>query len=60
MKFAQYLKNVQGEITHIKWPTQRQTVLYTVVVILLSLVVASYIGGFDWLFSQALNTYIIG
>jgi len=47
----QYLKDVRAEMRHVSWPTRRQTVLYTVVVIAISLAAAVYLGLFDYLFS---------
>jgi preprotein translocase subunit SecE len=47
----QYLKDVRAEMRHVSWPTRRQTILYTIVVIAISLATAVYLGVFDYLFS---------
>jgi preprotein translocase subunit SecE len=47
----QYLKDVRAEMRHVSWPTRRQTVTYTIVVIAISLATAVYLGLFDYLFS---------
>lgn len=47
----QYLREVRAEMKHVSWPTRRQTISYTVVVIALSLVTAVYLGLFDYVFS---------
>ncbi len=43
---------------HVSWPTQRQTLVFTAVVIVVSLLTAAYLGFFDWLFTTLLQ-YII-
>jgi preprotein translocase SecE subunit len=50
MKITEYLKEVRAELTHVSFPTKRQTTLFTVFVIVLSLGVALYLGLFDYLF----------
>jgi len=47
----QYLKDVRAEMRHVSWPTRRQTIMYTIVVIAISLAAAVYLGIFDYLFS---------
>ena len=53
--FIQYLKDTRGELKHVSWPTQRQTSVFTVLVIAISLFTAFYLGFFDFLFAEALN-----
>lgn len=48
----QYLKEVRAEMKHVSWPTRRQTITYTLVVIAISLATAVYLGVFDYLFSS--------
>lgn len=55
MSFLQYLKDTRGELRHVAWPTRTQTIVYTVVVILLSLFVAVYLGFFDYVFTTGLT-----
>ena len=47
----QYLKEVRAELRHVSWPTRAQTIMYTLVVIAISLAAAVYLGLFDYLFS---------
>ena len=46
-----YLKEVRTEMRHVSWPTRRQTIAYTVAVIVVSLGVAAYLGALDYLFT---------
>jgi len=54
-QFANYLKATAAEMKQVTWPTQQQALFYTVLVIAISVVVALYVGAFDYLFSQAIN-----
>ncbi len=55
---GQYLKDTQGELRHVAWPTQLQTIVYTVLVALISIGVALYLGLFDYLFTTGLARVI--
>jgi preprotein translocase subunit SecE len=53
-----YLKETRAEIDHITWPTQRQTVIYTVLVIVLSVVIGTYLGILDAGLTRGLNMFL--
>lgn len=53
-----YLREVIAEFSHVSWPTPRQTVMYTVLVILISLATAAYLGVLDYVFSTILKRII--
>ena len=53
--FQQYLKDTKSELNHVAWPTRTQTVVYTVLVAVLSVGVALYLGLFDFLFTSGLT-----
>lgn len=55
---GQYLKDTRGELRHVAWPTRAQTIIYTVLVALLSVGVALYLGLFDYLFTTGLSRVI--
>lgn len=54
-KFVEYLKDTRAEMKHVSWPTKYQTVSYTILVIILSVVVALLLGAFDAVFRKALE-----
>ena len=58
MSFFQYLKDTQGELRHVAWPTQLQTIVYTILVAFLSIAVALYLGLFDYLFTGGLARFL--
>jgi len=54
-----FLKGVKMEIQKINWPTKDRTVRYTLIVVGISTVVAVFLGGIDFLFTIALNQFIL-
>lgn len=54
-KFKQFLKETKLELKHVVWPSRNQTFYYTLIVIVLSLVVAYLLGAFDTLFGLGLQ-----
>jgi len=55
---TEYLKETRTELKHVIWPSRSQTFYYTLIVIVLSVVVAYYLGVFDYLFSLLLGRVI--
>jgi len=55
MSFLQYLKDTRGELHHVAWPTRSQTIVYTALVIALSILVSAYLGFFDYVFTTGLS-----
>jgi preprotein translocase subunit SecE len=53
-----FFKDVKGELRHVSWPTKQQAIGYTILVILISLFVAIYLGAFDWLFTKFIGFFI--
>ena len=58
MNISEYLRDVQQELTHVKWPTRRTTANFTAIVIALSIITAIYLGAFDFIFSEVVKTLI--
>ncbi len=57
-KITEYLKETKTELKHVIWPTKNQTFFYTLIVIILSVVIAYYLGLFDYIFSLGLGRII--
>ena len=53
-----YLKDVRAELRHVTWPSYRETVTYTAVVIGISFAVAVYLGVLDEVFSMILQRIV--
>lgn len=58
MKFVDYIKDTRGELKHVSWPTRRQAIAFTAIVIVISVVTALFLGAFDFLFSQILTKLV--
>ena len=57
-KITEYLKETKTELKHVIWPSKSQTLYYTLIVIALSVLIAYYLGVFDFIFSQGLQKVI--
>ncbi|MBI4086805.1 preprotein translocase subunit SecE [Candidatus Kaiserbacteria bacterium] len=53
-----YLKDTRAEFRHVTWPTQKQAVVYTALIIGISIAVALLLGVFDYLFTWILDWFI--
>lgn len=58
MWFINYIREVRAELSHVSWPTPRQAVMYTVIVVLISIAVALYLGAVDFGLETALKQII--
>lgn len=54
-KISEYLKETKAELKQVRWPSKNQTIMFTIVVIITSLVVAYLLGLFDALFSLGIQ-----
>lgn len=52
---AQYLRDTRAELNHVAWPTRKQTLVFTALVIAISISISLYLGVFDYLFTNALG-----
>ncbi len=57
-KITNYIKETRVEMNNVKWPSRKQTIGFTVAVILVSVLVAYYIGLWDFIFKQGLEKLI--
>ncbi len=57
-RFTTYLKDTKAEMRHVSWPTQRQAMVFTALVVCFSIVVALILGFADFLFTRGLNWFI--
>ncbi len=47
------------ELRHVNWPTRREAVRLTLIVIGMSVVLAAFLGGLDLLFSSIIKNVIV-
>ncbi|MEA3292879.1 MAG: preprotein translocase subunit SecE [Patescibacteria group bacterium] len=53
------MKEVYVEMKKVNWPTTKETIRYTLIVLAVSIAVAAFLGGADVLFSAILSKFII-
>ena len=59
MGLKSYIQETRGEMKHVSWPTYRQTVVYTLLVIGVSVAVSIYLGFFDFAFSKLIEIFVL-
>jgi preprotein translocase subunit SecE len=57
-KITEYFKETKSELKHVNWPGKKLTILYTIVVLATSIIVAYFLGLFDFIFSRGLEKLI--
>lgn len=58
-RFAQYLRDTRAELVHVKWPSRKEAVAFTLLVILLSVATALILGFFDYLLSLVIQKFVL-
>ena len=58
MSFTNYIKETKAELNHVTWPTQKQAIAFTVIVIGVSIGIAAALGLFDAIFARGLEQLI--
>lgn len=59
MNLFNYIREAKGEVKHVTWPTKKQTSAYTILVIIISVAIALYLGLFDHIFTSIINKFFI-
>lgn len=57
-KLSNYIGETKEEMKHVSWPTKKQTFMFTILVVFISIAVAAYLGFFDYIFSLGLKNLI--
>ena len=57
-KLIAYLKGSREELGKVDWPNRETTINHTVMVIVVSVLVAVFLGGIDFLLSKALKIVV--
>lgn len=53
-----YFKDVRAEMKHVSWPSRQTTIAYTIVVIIVSVLTALYLGLLDYIFRLGIELFI--
>jgi preprotein translocase subunit SecE len=54
-----FFKDVKAELAKVSWPTRKQTIEYTLVVVGISLTLAIFLGLLDFGFQAIVNRFIL-
>lgn len=57
-RVADYLKGARAELKKVIWPNRQATIRLTLIVIGVSLAVAVFLGGLDFLFATLLRIFV--
>lgn len=55
MRLTKYIKETQGEVKNIVWPTRNDTIIHGALVIVISLVIGAAMGALDIGFQELLG-----
>jgi preprotein translocase subunit SecE len=58
-KISNFFREVKIEMKKVTWPTRQETVRYTLMVIGVSLGVALFLGGLDFILGWIMNEFVI-
>ncbi len=58
-KLVTFLKEVRIELKRVTWPSRQEAIKHTLLVIGLTLAVAAFLGGLDFLFSYLLDKFVV-
>ena len=59
LKIDTFFKEVKLEMKKVNWPTRKEAIRYTLIVIGASAVVAIYLGGIDFFLTSLLNKFVL-
>ena len=59
MAISTFLKQTKAELTHVTWLSRRQVIIYTVMVAIISIIVAYMLGGFDFVLELGLTKLLV-
>jgi len=57
-KSLKYLHEAKQELQKVAWPTQKQTVRYSIIIVVISVILAIYFGFADFLLNLGLEKLI--
>jgi preprotein translocase subunit SecE len=58
-RITKFFSEARQELRHVNWPTRQEALRLTFIVIGITVGIALFLGGFDYLFSYAIKNYIL-
>lgn len=53
-----FIKESYSELGKVQWPSRSETIRYTIIVAIVSVIVGVYIAGMDAIFAKLAETYL--
>ncbi len=58
-KITQFLREAYSEMKKVSWPTRELTIQYTILVVMISIAVATFLGILDYTFGSFIKNIIL-
>lgn len=58
-RIINYIRDTRAELAHVKWPSRKEAMGFTLLVILASILTAVLLGFFDYIFSLIIQKFVI-
>lgn len=58
-KIQVFFKEVYVELRKVNWLTRTEVLRYTLIVLAVTIVVAAFLGGLDYIFSELIKKFIV-
>lgn len=55
MKITEYVRETRAEMAHVTWPSRKLAIAYAILVVVISVATAAFLGLFDYIFSKLLT-----
>ncbi len=59
-RIGRYLRDVSAELRRVDWPSRKELTGSTLIVLVVLLALALYLGAWDWLFTVTVKSWLIG
>jgi len=57
-KIKSFLREVYAELKRVSWLSRKEVLIYTLIVLAVSLIVAAFLGGLDYIFSEIIKKFV--
>lgn len=58
-KVIQFFIGAKAELTKVSWPSRKELIRYTILVVVISLLVAMFLGLLDMFFSYLVESFLL-
>jgi preprotein translocase subunit SecE len=58
-RIGKFFGEARTELRHVNWPTREEAIRLTLIVIGMSVILAAFLGAFDYLFTFLIRNFIL-